>query len=133
MDVDAFNFLSFSEGKGSSIPRDGCFKCGGAHFRRDCNARKGTGKQSYGKGKQSKSWSKSESSNPSKGKSKENKGKIQRNQKCANQGAKGVHKGNTSKAGLSGLEWNDDWSSVGWREGWEQTYDTSANSVSPVV
>ena len=27
-------------------------------------------------------------------------------------------------------EWNDDWSSVGWREGWEQTYDTSASSFS---
>ena len=27
-------------------------------------------------------------------------------------------------------EWNDDWSSVGWHEGWEQTYDTSASSLS---
>ena len=27
-------------------------------------------------------------------------------------------------------EWNDDWSSVGWHEGWEQTYDTSASSFS---
>ena len=44
----------------SSNPRDGCFKCGGAHFQRDCNARKGAGKQSYGRGKQSKSWSNSE-------------------------------------------------------------------------
>ena len=25
-------------------------------------------------------------------------------------------------------EWKDDWSSVGWHEGWEQTYDTSASS-----
>ena len=56
--------------KGSSSPRDGC--CGGAHFQRDCNARKSTGKQSYGKGKQSKSWSKSEPSYSGKGKSKEN-------------------------------------------------------------
>ena len=31
-----------------------------AHFQRDCNASKNTGKQSSGKGKQSKSWSKSE-------------------------------------------------------------------------
>ena len=38
----------------------GVFKCGGAHFQRDCNACKSTGKQSSGKGKQSKSWSKSE-------------------------------------------------------------------------
>ena len=27
-------------------------------------------------------------------------------------------------------EWNDDWSSIGWHEGWEQTYDTSASSFS---
>ena len=52
MDVDAVKLsLSSSKGKGSSRPLDGCFKCGGAHFHRDCNARKGTGKQSYGKGK----------------------------------------------------------------------------------
>ena len=51
MDVDAVDSLSSGKGKGSSSPRDGCFKCGGAHFQRDCNARKGTGKQSYGKGK----------------------------------------------------------------------------------
>ena len=37
------------KGKGSSSPRDGCFKCGGAHFQRDCNLHKSTGKQSYGK------------------------------------------------------------------------------------
>ena len=55
MDVDAVNCLSSARGKGSSSPRDGCFKCGGAHFQRDCNARKSTGKQSSGKGKQSKS------------------------------------------------------------------------------
>ena len=48
MDVDA------------KSPRDGCFKCGGAHFQRDCNVhgtpRKRNGKQSSGKGKQGKSW-----------------------------------------------------------------------------
>ena len=73
MDVDAVNSLSSAKGKGSSSPRDGCFECGGAHFQRDCNARKSTGKQSYGKGKRSKSWSKSEPSSSGKGKSKENK------------------------------------------------------------
>ena len=54
--------LSLSSGKGkmSSSPRDGCFKCGGAHFQRDYNARKSTGKLSHGKGNQSKSWSTSE-------------------------------------------------------------------------
>ena len=69
MDVDAVNSLSSGKGKGSSSPLDGCFECGGAHFQRDCNARKSTGKQSSGKGKQSKSWSKSDG----KGKSKENR------------------------------------------------------------
>ena len=88
MDVDVVNSLSLSssKGKGPSSPRDGVFKCGGAHFHRDCNARKGTGKQSYGKSNQSKSWSASEPSFSGKGKSKENQGKIQRknqkNQKC---------------------------------------------------
>ena len=62
MDVDAVNTLSSGNGQGSSTPRDGSFKCGGAHFQRDCNARKSRGKQSSGKGKQSKSWSKSEPS-----------------------------------------------------------------------
>ena len=160
MDVDAVKSLSSGKGKGSSSPRDGCFKCGGAHFQRDYDARKSTGKQSYAKGKQSKSWSK---------RRKENKGKS-KGTKSANQGAKGMQKGKTSKTGLSGLEnskseassetqesaptkttdislndgwngdewndgwcfdeWNDDWSSVGWHEGWEQTYDTSASSFS---
>ena len=42
MDVDAVNSLfSSGKGKGSSSPRDGCLKCGGAHFQRDCTARKG--------------------------------------------------------------------------------------------
>ena len=71
VDVDAVNSLSSGKGKVSSSPRDGCLKCGGAYFLRDCNARKSTGKQSSGKGKQSKSWSKRKG----KGKSKENKGK----------------------------------------------------------
>ena len=37
-------------------------KSDGAHFQRNCNASKNTGKQSSGKGNQSKSWSTSESS-----------------------------------------------------------------------
>ena len=32
MDVDAVNSLSSAKAKGSSSPRCGCFKCGGAHF-----------------------------------------------------------------------------------------------------
>ena len=109
------------------------------NFQRDCNAHKGTGKQSYGKGKQSKSWSKSEPSYSGKGTSKENKGKS-KGTKSANQGAKGVHKGKTSNAGLSGLEnsksdassdiqesaltcttdvsWKDGWNGDEWNYGW---------------
>ena len=77
MDVDVVNSLSSGKGKRSSSPRDGRFKCGGAHFQRGCNARKSTGKQSLGKGKQSKSWPKSEG----KFKSRENKGKSKENPK----------------------------------------------------
>ena len=36
MDADAINSLSSGKGKVSSSPRDGCSKCGGAHFQRDC-------------------------------------------------------------------------------------------------
>ena len=54
MEVGAVNSLSSVKGKGSPSLRDGCSKCGGAHFQRDCSARKNTGKQSSGKGKQSK-------------------------------------------------------------------------------
>ena len=79
--------------------RDGCFKCGGAHCQRDCSARKSTGKQSSGKGKQSKSWSKSEGQ----GKSEENTGKSKGKSK-GTKGAKGSHKGKTSKTDLSGLQ-----------------------------
>ena len=43
MDVDAVNCFSSAKGKGSSSPRDGCCKCGGARFQRDCNASKGAG------------------------------------------------------------------------------------------
>ena len=63
--MDVVNSLSSGKGNESSSPRDGCFKCGGAHFQRDCNARKNTGKQSSGK-----AWFKSEG----KGKSEEIKG-----------------------------------------------------------
>ena len=68
--------------KGHRVRVMGVLKFGGAHFQRDCNVRKSTGKQSSGKSKQRKSWSKSEG----KGKSEENKrnskGQFQRNQKC---------------------------------------------------
>ena len=101
MDVDAVNSLSSGKGKGSSSPRDGCFMNGGALFERDCNARRSTGKQSSSKGKQSKSWSESEG----KGKSEENKGKFKsKGTKGAIQGARGSHKGKTSKTGLPGVE-----------------------------
>ena len=69
-EVGAVNSLSPVEGKGSSVPRVGCFKCDGSHFQRDCNASKNAGKQSSGKGNQGKSWSKSESSIKGRGKEK---------------------------------------------------------------
>ena len=86
------------------------------------------------KEKQSKSWSKSASSYSDKDKSNENKGKSKgkyKGTKSANQGAKGVYKGKTSKAGLSGLEnsksdasWDIQESAlthttdVSWNDGW---------------
>ena len=118
--------------KGHRVHVMGVFKCSGAHFQRDCDARKNKGKQSSGKGKQSKSWSKSEG----KGKSKENKGKS----KGKSKGNKGSHKGETSKIGLSGLRnskseassdtqesaqtcpkdtsRNDGWNGDEWNDGW---------------
>ena len=72
LDVDAVDSLSSAKEKGSSSPRGGCCKCGGAHFQRDCNARESKSKQSYSKGKQSMSWSKSEPSFSDEGKSEEN-------------------------------------------------------------
>ena len=53
MGVDAVNSLSSGKGKGSSSPRGGCLKCGGAH---GTKARTLASKSS-GKGNQSKSWS----------------------------------------------------------------------------
>ena len=99
--------LSSVEGKGSSVSRVGCFQCGGAHFQRDWNASKNTGKQSHGKGKQSKSWSKSEPSFSGKGKRKENNGKSKGKSKgteCAIQVSKGSGTGKTLKTGLSDHE-----------------------------
>ena len=96
-DVVAVNSLSSGKGKGSSSPRDGCFKCGGAHFQRDCNARKKASNRlaraniaSHGLRVRAKVRVKRKEN--SKGKSKGTKG------------AKGSHKGKTSKTGLSGLE-----------------------------
>ena len=99
MGVDTVNSLSSSKGKVTSSPRDGCFKCGGAHFQRDCFARKGNGKQSVGKGTQSKSWSKSEG----KGQAKESKVKFTGKSK-GSKGAKSSYQRKTLKTGLSGLE-----------------------------
>ena len=90
----------------------GCFKSGGAHFQRNYNARKSTGKQSCGKGNQSKSWSMSEPSISGKGKSKENKEKS-KGTKSENKGAKGSCKGKTLELGR--VE-NDDRSWI--REEW---------------
>ena len=132
MDVDAVNSLSSGKRKRSSSPRDGCFMCGGAHFQRDCNARKSTGKQSSGTGRASHERQERRRQGKTKGKSK--------GTKSANQGAKGSHKGKTSKTGLSGLEHsksetssetqesaqtctsdpssNDSWNGGEWNDGW---------------
>ena len=80
MEVDAVNSLSSSKGK--------------ITFQRDCNARKGNGKQSFGKGKQSNSWPKSDG----KGKSKESKGRKSKGK------SKGLDKVTTSKTGPSDLK-----------------------------
>ena len=115
MDVDA------------SSPRDGRCKCGGAHFQRDCNARKSIGKQPSGKGKQSKSRSKSEG----KGKSKENKSNQEEKLKELKVRTRAKHRklvwndswnGDEWNDGWSYDAWNDDWSSLGWHEVLEQTY-----------
>ena len=102
IDVGAVTYLSrLAKERGRQFRVMGVFKCGGAHFQRDCNARKSTGKLSYGE--QSKSWSKSEPSFSGKGQSKENKGKS-KGTNSPNQDANGFHKGKTSTIGLSGLE-----------------------------
>ena len=80
MEVDAVNSLSSSKRK--------------ITFQRDCNARKGNGKQSFGKGKQSNSGSKSDG----KGKSKESKGRKSKGK------SKSLDKVKSSKTGPSGLE-----------------------------
>ena len=156
MDVDAVNSLSSGNGKASSSPRDGCFKCGGAHFQRGCNARKGNGKQSSSKGKQSNCGPRV--------RAKEKVRRTRRNPKESPKEPK-VPKAHTRVkhryTGLSGLdnsktdtssetqetehvcitdnswcddgwscdEWNDDRSSVGWHEGCE-THDNSASPFS---
>ena len=80
--------------KGSSSPRDGCLKCGGAHFQRDCTAR--ARKQSSGQTEQV-----MVQECEGKGKSKDSKGKFSGKSK----GTKGANgKGETSKTGLSGLD-----------------------------
>ena len=100
MDVDAVNSLSSYKGKVSTSPSGECFTCGGAHYERDCNARKGKSNQQSGKGKQNgKSWPKSES----KGKGKENKNNPKENRKLSRE----RHIQTKAKAlqkGLPGLE-----------------------------
>ena len=82
-----------SKGKWLSSPRDGRFKCGGAHFQRDCNARKGNDKQSSGP--------KSDISSET--------------QESAETYPTDNSHTDTSRCddGWSYDEWNDDWNSVG--------------------
>ena len=91
MDVDAVNSLSrLAKEKGHRVRVIGVFSLSGAHFQRDCTARKSTSKQSSGKGKQIKS------KNEGNGKSEESNGKAKRKSE-GNKGAKGSHMGKTSK------------------------------------
>ena len=85
-DVDVASSLLSGNGKWSSDSRGECSKGDTAHFQRNRNAIKNTGKQTSGKGNQSKSWSMSEPSISGKGKSKENQGKSKGN-KRENEGA----------------------------------------------
>ena len=55
MDVDAVNSLSSGKGKGSSSPRDGCFKCVQHIFNETAMHAKALASNRLGKGKQSKS------------------------------------------------------------------------------
>ena len=140
MDVDAVNSLSSGKGKGSRVRVMGVLSAVEKIFNEAETHAKAQASNRMAKAKQSKSWSKSEPSFSGKGKSKENKGKSKGKSKGTNQGAKGLHKGKTSKAGLSGLEnsksvassdiqesaqtcttdtsWNDGWNVDEWNDGW---------------
>ena len=60
MDVDAIILLhlAWEKEKGHQVHEMVCFKCGGAHFQRDCNVHVTRCKSSGKKGTQSKSWPK---------------------------------------------------------------------------
>ena len=129
MDVDAVNSLSrLPKEKGSSSPRDGCFMCGKAHLQRDYNARKNTGKQSFGKGQQSKSWSrvrtkvrvKRTRENP-----KVRKARTRAKHRTTALSGLGNSKSETSsetqesaQTGLPDTSWNDGWNCDEWNDGW---------------
>ena len=82
MDVGAVNSVAFGKRNASAVPRGGCFTCGGVHYRRDGNARKGKSKQSSGKGKQNgKSWSTVRADEKAK-KTRKNRRKIEECQGC---------------------------------------------------
>ena len=118
MDVAAINSLASCTGEACNVHHT-------PHER--------SGQESSGKGKQSKSWSKTASkakSNDVKGGKSEvpNVPKV-----CTRVKHRKLayldHTDNSSTdnswfdGGWSYDEWTDSWSSVGWHEGWEQTYD----------
>ena len=158
MDVDAVNSLTSSKEKGSSSPRNGCFKCGGAHFQRDCNARNVQASNRMAKANrashgprvsphcqaQAQARVKKTRGNP-----KDNLKEPKVRTKVPKAYTRAEHRKLVSQVlktrnrrlhshvqvtqwndGWSFDEWNDDRSSVGWHKGWEQTYDTSASSFS---
>ena len=123
--------------KGSSFPRDGCFKCGGAHFQRDCNTRKGKGKQTLGRANRAshgprvsaKERMKRSRVNPKEHPNVPKVSKVRtrvKPRKLVYQ----VLKTRNQRHALRNSGICTDWSSVGWHAGWDQTYDTSASSCS---
>ena len=101
-DFDVVGSLLSGKGKWSADSRGECFEGDTAHFQRNRNAIKNTGKQTSGKGNQSKSWSTSEPSITGEGKSKENRREskgLRKGTKSENKGARGSCKGKTLELG----------------------------------
>ena len=148
MDVDATNSLAFGKGEGSSSPRGGCFRCGGARFPRDCNVHANLTQRQWqerwaGKGKSNEGKGDGKSKGKSQGSKSEVCARVELRPKSG-RGSETQESGQTwhtdnaytnnswFDGGWSCDEWNDDWCSVGWHEGWKQTNDNVASSVSLV-
>ena len=137
--------LSPGKGKGSSSPRDGCFLGGGAHVQRDCNARTQASNRlaranraSHGPRVRTKGRVKRTMESPKEPKVKSKVPKAHSlsfensTSETSSETQESAETCTTDKSwfhdGWSPDDWNDDWSSVGWHEGCEQTHDNSASS-----